>query len=254
MAAPTINILSIDKRKISDEVGADVSTITFDCDQSIIGWEARAGGSFAGSGLLVGKGGQLFPAADLYPNENLYPSDYQAAAGADITFDVENEELQQDNIYRINIYAVGQAGGEWTPYQYKQVRYIRDWVNGSTSNGGNHWVEIKAIDKGGTNIALNKTVIADTVGIHGTSDLQTVTNGDTSTSDWLGLSSKNVIIDLGQVYEIDKIQVWHYYGDGRTYYKTKTEVSTDGSNYEVVFNSEISGTYKETSAGHEIKI
>lgn len=26
------------------------------------------------------------------------------------------------------------------------IRYIRDWVNGSDSNGGNHWVEIEAIE------------------------------------------------------------------------------------------------------------
>lgn len=116
MAAPIITINSISKTKISDEPGADQSIVKFKTDQTVIGWEARAGGSFAGSGLLVGKGGQLLPAADLFPASNLYPSNYTLAAGVEAQFEIDNEELQQDGQYKINIYALNGAG-EWTPYE-----------------------------------------------------------------------------------------------------------------------------------------
>ena len=56
-----------------------------------------------------------------------------------------------------------------------------------------------------------------------------------------------VQVDLGSIQEIDKIQVWHYYGDGRTYYKTKTEVSADGVTWYPIFDSAVQGTYAETS-------
>jgi hypothetical protein len=54
-------------------------------------------------------------------------------------------------------------------------------------------------------------------------------------------------LDLGDIYELDKVQVWHYYNDTRTYYGTKTEVSQDGINWYPLFDSEIDGTYQETS-------
>lgn len=116
MAAPIITITSISKTKISDEPGADQSIVRFTANQTIVGWESRAGGSFPGSGLLVGKGGQLLPAANLFPASNLYPSNYQVVAGIEIQFEIDNEELQQDAQYRINIYALNGAG-EWTPYE-----------------------------------------------------------------------------------------------------------------------------------------
>ena len=35
------------------------------------------------------------------------------------------------------------------------------------------------------------------------------------------------IFDLGAVHNVDKIQIWRYYRDGRTYHDTKVEVSKD---------------------------
>ena len=40
----------------------------------------------------------------------------------------------------------------------RNIRYIRDWSNGSSINDGNHWVEIKALNRAGVNIASGKTV------------------------------------------------------------------------------------------------
>lgn len=36
------------------------------------------------------------------------------------------------------------ATGKTTLFPMRKVRYIRDWLNGSTSNTSNHWVEIQA--------------------------------------------------------------------------------------------------------------
>jgi YD repeat-containing protein len=58
-----------------------------------------------------------------------------------------------------------------------------------------------------------------------------------------------VQIDLGAVYTVDRVKVWHYAGDGRTYHNTKTQVSSDGTNWTTVFDSAVSGEYAETAAG-----
>lgn len=243
MTAPIITIKSVSKYAISDEPGNNMSIVVFTVNEPIIAWEARAGGLYAGSGLLVGQSNHLFPSNSLFPGANVFPRNYRANANTDLQFEVEDNELQQDGIYRINIYAVSEDTKEWNQRTLRKVRYIRDWLNGSNKNTGNHWVEIQAIDKNGTNVALGKT---DNL----------ITDGSTESSPYYSLSSglKNVVVDLGAVYDIDKLKIWHYWSDKRVYNNTKTEISVDGVNWEVVFDSELSGTYAESSAGHEIII
>lgn len=87
-----------------------------------------------------------------------------------------------------------------------------------------------------------------------------ITDGDTSSSTYLAtplttpaiLSS--VYVDLKTIYMMNRIIVWHYYTDGRTYYGTKTEISSDGINWTTIFDSAVSGTYPETSSGHIMNI
>lgn len=82
-----------------------------------------------------------------------------------------------------------------------------------------------------------------------------LTDGNTATSPYFSMPSsslQSVTVDLGSIKNIDTIKVWHYYGNGRTYYDTKTEISTDNINWTTVFDSAISGTYPETSAGNTI--
>jgi len=66
----------------------------------------------------------------------------------------------------------------------------------------------------------------------------------------VGLQS--VMVDLGSVQDISMIKVWHYWGNARSYHATKTEVSENGTNWTVVFDSATEGTYPETSAGKTI--
>ena len=132
---------------------------------------------------------------------------------------------------------------------YGGVRYIRDKVSGSTSNTGCHWCEIQAFDKFGTNIALNKPVTI----LNGTSEGQSLTiptDGNTATGSYLGAAQVNgyaqIEIDLGQVYDIDSVKVYHYYSDGRTYYSPVTEISWDGVNWITISDGV---QYAETSSG-----
>lgn len=125
----------------------------------------------------------------------------------------------------------------------RPVRYIRDWTNGSTSNTNNHWVEIQAIDPSGTNVALGKS-----------SPSELITDGSTASNLYYSAGSglKSVTVDLGDTYNITYLHVWHYWSDRRTYHNTKTEVSTDGTNWVTVFDSAVEGEYPETPEGKKI--
>lgn len=78
-----------------------------------------------------------------------------------------------------------------------------------------------------------------------------LTNGITTSTPYydLGIGLQSVTVDLGSVQNVSAVKVWHYYADGRTYNATKTEVSTDNTNWTTVFDSATSSTYVETSAG-----
>ena len=162
-------------------------------------------------------------------------------------------------------------GSEVKETSTQKVKYIRDWCSGNTVNGDSHWCEIQAWDKYGRNVAFgsnvsaytsNGTSIAFNVAKSGVNNStnslynkgHAITKGTpspASTYAWFGATNGlgYIDIDLGQVFEVEKIQVWHYWGDGRTYFKTKTQISEDRVNWKTVFDSDITGRYAETSAG-----
>ena len=136
-----------------------------------------------------------------------------------------------------------------------KIRYIRDWLNGSTVNTGDHWVEIQAFSSG-VNVARGKPVSTSpnfsTNGGYLSSNV--VTNGDTNSANWFGTDPEDgkpvyVQVDLQQEYELENVRIWHYYDDRRTYHRVKTDISTDGNAWYTIFDSEISGEYAETSGG-----
>lgn len=138
-----------------------------------------------------------------------------------------------------------------------KARYIRDWTNGSTANGGDHWVEIKAYTFDGVNVSSGKTAIT-TNGSWDSSygNVSELTNGDINSRPYLGVNNAGptyVQLDLGRAYYLETIYVWHFYDDGRTYYETKTEVSENGTDWVTIFDSATDGTYQETRGGHRIK-
>jgi hypothetical protein len=151
----------------------------------------------------------------------------------------------------------------------QNVRYIRDFCSGSTANNDNHWCEIQAWDKYGRNVALGSVGSATTragvyslissitkSGVNNSSNANyikthAITKGTPSpASTYIGLgATQGIIIDLGQVFEIETIKIWHYWGGTRTYHNVKTEISEDKVNWKTVFDSSVSGEYAETSDG-----
>ena len=127
----------------------------------------------------------------------------------------------------------------------KPVRYIRDSINGSSANAYNHWVEIQAYDHVGNNVCFNKNAKLGT----GSYGKLLVTDGSSTTSQYIEGAS-NVTVDIGFVTNIERIKVWHYWGDGRTYNDHKVEISIDGSTWETVYI----GKKQETSSGIEINL
>ena len=134
-----------------------------------------------------------------------------------------------------------------------KIRYIRDWSNGNTNGANNNWNEICAYDYNNTNIALNKTVTPSKAG---TNNSSVVTDGNDNTSfTFSGLG--NVTIDLGGIYDIDRIRIRRYFPSGNSttqYNETKTEVSIDGQDWITVFDCNVDGKYYETSEGKIIKL
>lgn len=137
--------------------------------------------------------------------------------------------------------------------KYK-VRYIMDCINGSNVNDSCHWVEIQAINNLGRNVALNKTVTSN----KSLSNSSYITNGNLSYSNYGGCTkdysggTAYVIVDLGEVYDnIDKVIIYHYYGDNRIYNSPATYVSEDKINWIPIYKG---GTYKETKYGNVIPV
>ncbi|RPK20058.1 PA14 domain-containing protein [Paenibacillus xylanexedens] len=83
-------------------------------------------------------------------------------------------------------------------------------------------------------------------------DITRIVDGITS-PDYLyfdaGSGPASITLDLGKTYMIGMVHVLRYYTDGRTYHETKLEVSEDGTNWDVVFDSAIEGEYAEDPMG-----
>ncbi len=129
------------------------------------------------------------------------------------------------------------------------VRFIYNEINGSSSNLYSHWVELQAYDKYGNNISQGLTSI--TPSNPSMTNLHYLTDGNTSTTSYIdgGYGVNYVLLDLGQEYDLSSIRLWHYYGDGRTYYDNIVRVGDTNENYITVLNE----TYKETSYGRTIR-
>lgn len=133
-------------------------------------------------------------------------------------------------------------------------RYFYFESNGSSSNPGNHLVEVQIVDTEGINRALGRGVLRYSGGSG--SNASKVTDGDTSYNNFFdfGEGKQHVVIDLGAVYDISYIKVWRYYSGGRAYKGVFIKVSKDDVNYTTVFSSEVDGTYAETAEGKQINI
>jgi hypothetical protein len=155
-----------------------------------------------------------------------------------------------------------------------KTRYIRDWVNGSTANTGDHWVEVRGIKKadgaivhaGGTTYPERLNILrSDTfanVNANGL-NLGRASDGDLTynmyaSSTW-DITPTIMDIYLGGIYDLEFIDVYHYWIDGRTYKNTKVQVSENGgaNRWYTIFDSARQGEYAEPTAGtgkrHDLK-
>lgn len=126
------------------------------------------------------------------------------------------------------------------------VRYIRDSITGNTVNSYNHWCEIQVFNMAGENVVLGRDV-----SINGTAYSNSILTDGIVDSSYLpsGVgSTASAVIDLGFVEQIERIKIWHYYPDGRTYSNNVTEVSVDGTNWIQIYK----GEKPETVNGNEI--
>ena len=57
-----------------------------------------------------------------------------------------------------------------------------------------------------------------------------------------------LLLDLGGCYNVDSITVWHYYADERIY-DHNLEISSDGIHWHTLYDSAVSGGYRETYEG-----
>ncbi len=141
-------------------------------------------------------------------------------------------------------------------YRVKQGIRISPQINvcsvGQVVNSSIEWIDEQGFISKTTNIALNKSASTNHPSYIVSGSLSLLTDGNTNTTPYLDLKAPGphyVEIDLGSIYYLNKIIVWHYYGDSRFYYNTKTEVSEDGNIWYTIFDSAVSGTYTETSSG-----
>lgn len=135
--------------------------------------------------------------------------------------------------------------------KFPAFRYVRDWLNGNTVNPNNYWNDIKVM-VAGTNIALN---IVPTPNSNNTLYQATnITDGNNTNYGYIlssvGDTPDYIQIDLGSVREdVESINVIHFFGDNRSFYGTKTEISFDGIVWKKLFDSAYDGIYQETSQG-----
>lgn len=138
---------------------------------------------------------------------------------------------------------------------FVSIRYIRDWLNGSSAGSLNHWLECQ-VSVDGTNIARGLVPAAkDTTGepIVSIDNLSYYTDESINTEDCVTSNGNGqwqcLQLDLEELHrDIDCIRIWHNYTDGHSY-NHRLQVSENGSDWITLFDSDIQGTYQESEKG-----
>jgi peptidoglycan/xylan/chitin deacetylase (PgdA/CDA1 family) len=114
----------------------------------------------------------------------------------------------------------------------KKGRYIRLWSNGNNINGSNDYSEIEVVGTPSEDVqpmifnsALNKSV-------KGSSAIDFpayITDGKLDSGQYatVGRGAQWIIIDLGQMFDITAIDLWHLYEDKRVYKDVIVQLSND---------------------------
>lgn len=133
------------------------------------------------------------------------------------------------------------------------IRYIRDWLNGNTDDTDNYWLacQVNANDSNAAKgiVPFAKDETGNPIILTG---LENYTAEDVDNDHYI-LSSGGgwqcLELDLGTVRkDIDSISVWHY-SSGNRCYNHRLQVSENGTEWITLFDSDIQGSYTETSDG-----
>lgn len=135
-----------------------------------------------------------------------------------------------------------------TTSKMNEARYIKDCINGNSVNTYNHWLELQAISNG-TNVAYGKTVTSTSEPRAGYgAQLSALVDGNFEYNNVdLEAGNQCVTVDLGDLYDLDEIAVWHHYEDQRSYNNHSLYVSSDNTNWTTLIDN-VSGV-TETSQG-----
>lgn len=104
------------------------------------------------------------------------------------------------------------------------------------------------------NVALGKPIsCSPAINYWASNNPWNVTDGSTWTDNWFGIDGlSSVTVDLLKIYQVNRVDLFHYWWDGRTYYYNKVETSPDGIVWTTRFDSEVNGRYTETYEGKTI--
>lgn len=202
---------------------------------------SSAGG---GSSYIAGYAGVNSVSANATENENPTHTNQTLHYSGKYFLDGQMEKGVNAGDGKAKITYVGQSY-EKKHTKLNQVRYIKDCINENIVNSDNHWMELQAI-KDGVNVAYQKSVT-------GTTSLmrkELIVDGIMDDGGYAQAGSGNqcITIDLGQVYDLDEIAVWHYYEDERTYYDHEMSVSNDNQHWTTVMKN----SAQETSEGKRV--
>ena len=140
----------------------------------------------------------------------------------------------------------------------ENIKFVRDTVNGNSINTNNEWAEITLNDMSDTSIRTTQAGVGMKAYSSGPiPDASSVINGtivDTTTLSVTPGTQASVTVELSDITKIKSINIIRKYSDSRIYNNVKTEISTDGYNWVTIYDSNIDGTYTETSSGNTIHL
>lgn len=146
------------------------------------------------------------------------------------------------------------------------ARYVRFWANGNTVNPYDSWVEAQVF-QAPRNVASG---ITPTFSGPISRSASNATDGSIDTAGWVGLNTAGkgwMQLDLGVTRTINRIKLWQFWGNGRTYHDVVVQLSNDptfAAGVTTVYNNDVDNSsglgtgsdteYAETSDGKAIVV
>lgn len=146
----------------------------------------------------------------------------------------------------------------------KNVRFIREWNDGNSDNEHlAHWIEIQAYCNG-IDVAMNRPVEANfkpNQDVSGQSMPQVIVDGIVSLDKYVSVSldlqrerPAMVCIDLGGIYALESLRIWHGWWSPNRHYFTILELSSDKQHWETLYDYRTQPPIIETKYGKEFPL